>query len=130
MPPVGVVPVVVVVVVAILIEPLRVHHGPFRMMPVEPHDLMLMPPSCALPGATIVVSAPSSFSGSAVVARAVVAGTGTVLREGRRCHSKRENHAGQGNRLFQLVFEIDFHRRQYRRRDVSRRPPQALAMTI
>src|SRR5271167_2914363 len=91
MPPVRVVPGAVVVVVAILIKPLRVHHGPFGMMPVEPHDLILMPPSRAAPAVAVVVRAPSGLSGSAVVARAVIAGTGTVLRERRRCHPQRED---------------------------------------
>src|SRR5271156_667529 len=95
MPPVGILPGAVALVVAILVEPQRIHHRPFRMIAVEPHDVVPMPPSRAMPPVTVVVGAPSGFAGStvvalaaiarAVVARAVIAGAGTILRERRRC---------------------------------------------
>src|SRR5208337_5266744 len=93
MPPICVLPVAVVVVVAILGEPQRVHEAPLRMIGVEPHDVVLMPPAGAAPGVVTIVSAPSGLSRSAVIARAVitlaaiaragtfVAGAGAILRE-------------------------------------------------
>src|SRR5208282_5944284 len=100
MPPVGILPGAVALVVAILDEPQRVHHGPFRMILVEPHDVVLMPPSRAVPLVIIVVCAPSGFSGSAVIARAVIAGA--ILCERRRCHPERQDYAGHRDDLLDL----------------------------
>src|ERR1700734_2895325 len=91
MPPIRVLPGTVVVVVAILAEPHRVHEAPLRMMGVEPHDVVLMPPAGAAPGVITIVSAPSGLSWSAVVTRAVVTGTGAILRERRRRAREAEN---------------------------------------
>src|ERR1700691_4128262 len=125
MPPVGILPGAVALVVAILVEPKRVHHGPFRMIAVEPHDVVLMPASRAMPLVTVVVSAPSGLSGSAVVARAVIAlvavswawaviaGAATILRERRRCHPERQDRARHDKRLSEFVFDqFDFHKKR------------------
>src|SRR5580658_10579326 len=87
MPPICVLPGAVVVVVAILAEPHRVHEAPLRMIGVEPHDVVLMPPTGAAPGVIAIVSAPSGLSWSAVVTgahislaavvRASITGAGT-----------------------------------------------------
>ena len=68
MPPVGVVPVVVVVVVAVFVHPGRIHLRPIRMSGIEPLDIVLMPPSRAVPVMIAVVGAPSALSGASVVA--------------------------------------------------------------
>src|SRR5271170_1638039 len=99
MPPIRILPGAVVVVIAILVEPQRIHHGPFRMMPVEPHDVVLMPPSRASPLVIVVVSAPAGLSGSAVIAGTVVTLSAVaggrawfVLRECRCRYSERQNN--------------------------------------
>src|SRR5271170_5353449 len=89
MPPICVLPGAVVVIVAILVEPHRVHEAPLRMIGVEPHDVVLMPPAGAAPGVIAIVSAPSGLSWSAVVARAVIAGA--ALCERRRRDREGEN---------------------------------------
>src|SRR5271166_2870258 len=108
MPPICVLPGAVVVVVAILGEPQRVHETPLRMIGVEPHDVVPMPPAGAAPGVITIVSAPSGLSRSAEVARAVIAmaavvrtgiagagafiaRAGAILRERRRRDREREN---------------------------------------
>src|SRR5271155_4596150 len=93
MPPVGILPGAVALVVAVLAEPQGVHEAPFGMMGVEPHDVVLMPPSRAAPGVPAVVVAPSGLSGSTVVAGAVIARARTVLRERRRRHPERQDRA-------------------------------------
>src|SRR5580704_3840567 len=95
MPPVGTTPRIVVIVVAILGEPYRVHHGPFRMSGIEPLDVVPMPPSGAPPVVTIVICAPSCLSGCSVVA------SPGKLRERRCSHCERQKHAGHGKSFFQ-----------------------------
>src|SRR5271154_3023961 len=120
MPPICVLPGAVVVVVAILGEPERVHEAPLRMIGVEPHDVVLMPPAGAAPGVITIVSAPSGLSRSAVVARAVIAGAGAILRERRRRDRERENSTRQGDRVAQSLFQFHFHKRQIPRDRSSR----------
>src|ERR1700683_2787803 len=105
MPPICVLPGAVVVVVAILVEPERVHEAPLRMIGVEPHDVVLVPPAGAAPGVIAIVGPPSGLSRSAVIARAHIslaaiagagalvagAGTGAILRERRRRDREGEN---------------------------------------
>jgi hypothetical protein len=99
MPPVGIMPVVVVVVVAILGEPQCVHHRPFGMVGIKPFDIVTMPPSGAAPVVAIIVCAPSGLSGCAVIA------SPGKLREPRRCDRKRQNRARNGKGLSQSVFD-------------------------
>lgn len=81
-------PDVVVIVVTVFIVPLRVHHGPFWMMGIEPLYLVPMPPSGTMPVMTIVVCAPTGFSGASII---TLAGIASIrLCESRR--GDRESH--------------------------------------
>lgn len=49
-------PVIIIIVIAILREPERVHHRPLRMIGIEPLNVMLMPPAGAVPDVIVIVS--------------------------------------------------------------------------
>src|SRR5436309_15203984 len=58
-PPVTVVPFVMLVPIAIVLAPIRMARGPFRVVTPEPFAIMLVPPSVIAPLMLAIVCAPS-----------------------------------------------------------------------
>ena len=95
-------PDVVVIVVTVFIVPLRVHHGPFWMMGIKPLYLVPMPPSGTMPVMTIVVCAPTGFSGASII---TLAGIASIrLCESRRGDRESHYRTEQKKHLRSLVF--------------------------
>jgi len=62
-PPFAIVPTVLLIIGAILIEPPRVERGPILMIVIEPIGIVVMPPVSITPQLLVVVFSPLGFGG-------------------------------------------------------------------